>query len=95
MTHGDILTQNTAVDVLVPDSRFKRFAGVRGSECRYAFIDFQVAKMGPSHKGVVPSEYLSSEEEMTAARQQDIFEFAEHLGCTLRARTEPVRLTIF
>ncbi|KAF8885124.1 hypothetical protein CPB85DRAFT_1566952 [Mucidula mucida] len=48
ISHGDIILQNMVMDVLLSDD-YKTtdplIAGVRGPERRYAFIDFQTAKV--------------------------------------------------
>lgn len=46
ITHGDLHSANTVMDVLVPrswDFPAPRVAGLRGPDCNYAFIDFETA----------------------------------------------------
>lgn len=79
IAHGDISLQNMVMDLILDDE--KRFAGVRGSERKYALIDFETARFGDHTQ--------ASQEETSRIRslfKRDVLTLARSLEVNLRVR---------
>ncbi len=70
VSHGDINLQNMMIDALTPRSKKTTdplFAGVRGPQRRYAFIDFETANVDNSPD--LPTAFKKDVKDLASALQ--------------------------